>query len=239
MAAPLPTVRKSATRRTTDPDVAVRSRRYVPATVVPMEVRVSVAGCVRERTPANTSAGFPGRNSAVTPAGSPARVTVATASPSAAPIWESVRSHDDAAARRKDRRCGIRSESEIGRGGCGSGQRGRESERVDGAEAGRGVVPGTGRVPREPGDRIAAGRDVVEGGRAGRERRGCRRAGRAVLRATGRIEERVQVSEASSGLLREERRDAREAPATEADVPPTEKSPLEPVVWPCTMRYDV
>src|ERR1039458_5935391 len=75
--APLPTVRNRAMRRTTDPDVAATSRRYVPA-AAPEALRVSVPVSVRERTPAVVSAGFPGRNSAVTPAGRPATGTVAS-----------------------------------------------------------------------------------------------------------------------------------------------------------------
>src|ERR1035441_6950515 len=88
--APLPTVRNRAMRRTTDPDVAATSRRYVPA-AAPESLRVRFPLSVRERTPAVLSAGFPGRNSAVTPAGRTATVTVATESASAVPFWYSTR----------------------------------------------------------------------------------------------------------------------------------------------------
>src|ERR1019366_1869246 len=88
--APLPTVRNRAMRRTTDPDVAVTSRRYVPA-AAPESRRVRVPVWVRERTPAVASAGFPGRNSALTPAGRPATATVATTSASAVPFWYSTK----------------------------------------------------------------------------------------------------------------------------------------------------
>ena len=89
-----------------------------------------------------------------------------------APIWYSARLTTTLPPSRQDRRRGIRAEREVGRGGSGSGESGGEREGVHGAEAGRGVVARARREARDPGDRVVPGRDVVEGGRAGRERRG-------------------------------------------------------------------